>query len=62
MGIYTDRVLVEIEERLVDINSIIYEERDQPDSHPTYFLDLLKKKYNKSSMSHPSLTLMDHAL
>ncbi|SAL97413.1 hypothetical protein [Absidia glauca] len=55
MGIYTDRVLVEIEERLVDINSIIYEERDQPDSHPTYFLDLLKKKYNKSKDALDSL-------
>ncbi|KAI8336654.1 hypothetical protein BC941DRAFT_427674 [Chlamydoabsidia padenii] len=55
MGIYTDRVLVEIEERLVDIGSIIYEERDQPVNHPTYFLDLLKKKYNKSKDALDSL-------
>lgn len=52
MGIYTDRVLVEIEDRLTDIGSIIYDEhRDQPEDHPTYFLDLLKKKYTKSSKS-----------
>ncbi|KAI8089640.1 uncharacterized protein BX664DRAFT_333539 [Halteromyces radiatus] len=55
MGIYTDRVLVEIEERLEDIGSIIYEDRDQPDDHPTYFLDLLKKKYTKSKDALDSL-------
>ncbi|CAO3586390.1 unnamed protein product [Absidia cylindrospora] len=55
MGIYTDRILVEIEERLTDIGTIIYEERDQVDDHPTYMLDLLKKKYNKSKDALDSL-------
>ncbi|KAI8341273.1 hypothetical protein BC941DRAFT_203851 [Chlamydoabsidia padenii] len=55
MGIYTDRILVEIEERLTDIGTIINEDRDPSDDHPTYFLDLLKKKYTKSKDALNSL-------
>ncbi|KAI9302377.1 hypothetical protein BJ944DRAFT_121100 [Cunninghamella echinulata] len=55
MGIYTDNVLVEIEERLDDIGSIIFGDQDQNSNYSTYFLDLLKKKYNRSKEALDSL-------
>ncbi|CAO3635120.1 unnamed protein product [Cunninghamella echinulata] len=57
MGIYTDNVLVEIEERLDDIGSIIFGDRDQNSNYSTYFLDLLKKKYNRSKEALDSLLI-----
>ncbi|CAO3630719.1 unnamed protein product [Cunninghamella blakesleeana] len=55
MGIYTDSVLVEIEERLTDIGNIIFGNQDQNNNYSTYFLDLLKKKYNRSKEALDSL-------
>lgn len=57
MGIYTDSVLVEIEERLTDIGNIIFGNQDQNSNYSTYFLDLLKKKYNRSKEALDSLLI-----
>lgn len=59
MGIYTDSVLVEIEERLTDIGNIIFGNQDQNSNYSTYFLDLLKKKYNRSSKFYYSYIKKD---
>ncbi|KAI8071275.1 hypothetical protein BC940DRAFT_294039 [Gongronella butleri] len=53
MGIYTDRVLVEIEERLDDIDSIINKERTG--NYSVYILELLQKKYKRSKEALDSL-------
>lgn len=46
MGIYTDTILVEIEERVADVESIINGGNSEVASS---FLDLLKKKLQRSS-------------
>ncbi|ORX46307.1 hypothetical protein DM01DRAFT_1339626 [Hesseltinella vesiculosa] len=53
MGIYTDRVLVEIEDRLDDVGSIINQEPTS--DYSVYFLELLRKKYSRSKEALNSL-------
>ncbi|KAG0180392.1 hypothetical protein DFQ28_001198 [Apophysomyces sp. BC1034] len=49
MGIYTDSILIEIEDRLKDVEKIIFADADRPDVSRC-FLDLLKKKLARCKM------------
>ncbi|KAI9314940.1 hypothetical protein BX666DRAFT_1862006, partial [Dichotomocladium elegans] len=63
MGIYTDAILIEIEDRLKDVESIILSEENGTESSSS-FLDLLKKKLSRSREKplHVELTTLRREL
>ncbi|KAG0171104.1 hypothetical protein DFQ30_001531 [Apophysomyces sp. BC1015] len=59
MGIYTDSILIEIEDRLKDVEKIIFADADRPDVSRC-FLDLLKKKLARCKEALNSLLSTIH--
>ncbi|KAI8374443.1 uncharacterized protein BYT42DRAFT_576373 [Radiomyces spectabilis] len=61
MGIYTDSILIEIEERLQDIADILEADSQRSQGTHSYFLDLLKQKHArcKSALESLLITIRD---